>query len=81
MIKYFLYAQKCANEEDRQILSVESQLAELRKFAKKEKITIIREFTESKTAKQPGWEWGYIHLEDENQVAEVIELLKKSYDK
>lgn len=28
-----------------------------------------------------GWEWGYIHLEDEKQIPEVIELLKKSYNK
>lgn len=28
-----------------------------------------------------GWEWGYIHLEDEKQIPEIIELLKKSYNK
>lgn len=56
MIKYFLYARKSTDEEDRQILSIESQLAELREFAKKESIAIAREFTESKTAKEPGRE-------------------------
>jgi len=54
MIKYFLYARKSTDEEDRQILSIESQLVELREFARKENLTIIREFTESKTAKEPG---------------------------
>ena len=56
MLRYFLYARKSTDEEDRQILSIESQLIELREFAKKEDISIIREFTESKTAKEPGRE-------------------------
>jgi len=55
-MKYFLYARKSTDEEDRQILSIESQLIELREFARKENIAIIREFTESKTAKEPGRE-------------------------
>ena len=54
MIRYFLYARKSTDEEDRQILSIGSQLAELKEFVKKENLAIIREFTESKTAKQPG---------------------------
>jgi len=56
MFKYFLYARKSTDDEDRQILSIESQLIELREFAKKENITIVREFTESRTAKEPGRE-------------------------
>ncbi len=28
-----------------------------------------------------GWGWGYIHLENEKQIPEVMELLKKSYNK
>jgi DNA invertase Pin-like site-specific DNA recombinase len=56
MLRYFLYARKSTDEEDRQILSIESQLIELREFAKKEDISIIREFTESKTAKESGRE-------------------------
>ena len=55
-MRYILYSRKSTAEEDRQILSIESQLIELREFAKKENIAIIREFTESKTAKQPGRE-------------------------
>lgn len=56
MFKYFLYTRKSTDDEGRQILSIESQLMELREFAKKENITIIKEFTESKTTKQPGRE-------------------------
>ncbi len=56
MSKYFLYARKSTDAEDRQILSIESQIAELKEFAKKENLSIIREFIESKTAKEPGRE-------------------------
>ncbi len=51
---YFLYARKSTDDEDRQILSIEAQLTELREFAQKESLTIIREFVEAKTAKVPG---------------------------
>ncbi|MFH1413201.1 MAG: recombinase family protein [bacterium] len=53
---FFLYTRKSTDEPDRQILSIEAQLFELREFAKKEGIVIVREFVESKTAKQPGRE-------------------------
>ena len=54
MNKYFLYARKSTDEEDRQMLSIESQINELREFAKKENLEIVEEFTEAKTAKEPG---------------------------
>src|SRR3989338_7833780 len=53
-MKYFLYARKSTDEEDRQVLSIESQLAELHEFARKENLEIAKEFIESKTAKAPG---------------------------
>jgi len=55
-MRYFLYARKSTDEPDRQILSIEAQLAELREYAKKEGLIIAREFIESKTAKEPGRE-------------------------
>ncbi len=55
-MRYFLYARKSTDEPDRQILSIEAQLAELREYARKEGLTIAREFLESKTAKEPGRE-------------------------
>ena len=54
MNKYFLYARKSSESEDRQILSIEQQLFEVREFAKKETLSVIAELTESMTAKQPG---------------------------
>jgi len=53
-MRYFLYARKSTDEPDRQILSIEAQLTELRDYARKEGLTIVREFIESKTAKEPG---------------------------
>ena len=56
MVKYFIYCRRSTEEEERQILSIEAQLAELRDFAKQNNLFIIREFTENKTAKEPGRE-------------------------
>ena len=53
-MKYFIYARKSTDEEDRQILSLDSQLHELREFATRENLTIVEEFVEAKTAKHPG---------------------------
>jgi len=53
-MRYFLYARKSTDEPDRQILSIEAQLAELREYAQKENLVIVKEFVESKTAKEPG---------------------------
>ena len=53
-MKYFLYVRKSTDEDDRQVLSLESQLNELREYARKENLEIVTEFIESKTAKVPG---------------------------
>jgi len=53
-MKFFLYARKSTDDEERQMLSIEAQLAELREFASNEGVTVTREFVESRTAKTPG---------------------------
>ena len=52
-MKYIVYARKSTEEDDRQILSIEAQLVELREFAAKEKLEIVASFEEAKTAKEP----------------------------
>ncbi len=54
MPKYYLYARKSTDDEDRQVLSIESQINELREYAKRENLVIVEEFVEGKTAKAPG---------------------------
>ena len=54
--KYFLYARKSTEDDDRQVMSIEAQLFELREFARRENLEILQEFTESKSAKEPGLE-------------------------
>lgn len=54
MPKYYLYARKSTDDEDRQILSIESQINELREYAKRENLSVVEEFVEAKTAKAPG---------------------------
>ena len=52
--KFFLYARKSTDVEDKQVLSIEAQLTELREYAKRENIEISAEFVEKQSAKVPG---------------------------
>ncbi len=54
MPKYYLYARKSTDDEDKQILSIESQINELREYGKRENLSIVDEYVETKTAKEPG---------------------------
>jgi len=51
---YFLYARKSSESEDRQVASIESQIDELTKMAKKEGLKIVDILSESQSAKAPG---------------------------
>ena len=53
-MKYFIYTRKSTESEERQILSIESQISELKEFAAKEKLEIVASLCEAKTAKEPG---------------------------
>ena len=53
---YFLYARKSTEDDDKQVMSIEAQLFELREYARRENFEILKEFTESKSAKTPGRE-------------------------
>ena len=52
--KYILYARKSTDVEDKQVLSIEAQLVELRAYAHNENLQIIDELVEKKSAKTPG---------------------------
>src|SRR3989344_3320336 len=53
-MKYILYARKSTEEDNRQILSIDAQVFELKEFAAKEKLEIVASLCEAKTAKEPG---------------------------
>ena len=53
-IKYFLYARKSSESEDRQMASIESQIEELKRLARENNLEIIEVFSESRSAKEPG---------------------------
>jgi len=52
--KYFLYARKSTDVEDKQVLSIEAQIAELRKYARDNGLQIVDTIIEKRTAKIPG---------------------------
>jgi len=54
MPKYFIYTRKSSESEDRQILSIESQINELKELVKKRGLSVSEVFSESKSAKEPG---------------------------
>ncbi len=66
MLKYIAYCRKSTDEPDRQILSIEAQVAELEEFAAKENLKIVSIVIESKTAKEPGRE----------KFAQVLEMIE-----
>jgi site-specific DNA recombinase len=54
MSGYFIYCRKSSEAEDRQILSIESQIRELKEIAAKMNVPVAEILTEAKSAKEPG---------------------------
>ncbi len=54
MNRLFLYARKSTDVEDKQVLSIDAQLNELREFAVRENLSIVAELIEKQSAKAPG---------------------------
>ncbi len=52
--KFFIYARKSTDSEDRQVRSIQDQIAELKELAKKENLEIADILVEKQTAKKPG---------------------------
>ena len=52
--KYILYARKSTELEDRQVLSIDSQIAELKALAAHKGLAIVRVMQECRSAKQLG---------------------------
>jgi len=52
-MKYILYARKSSEDKSKQILSLESQVSEMKKLAHSLGLEIIQIYTESKSAKLP----------------------------
>ena len=52
-MKYFIYVRKSTDVEDKQVLSIEAQLVELKEYAAKYGLQVIDTFIEKRTAKKP----------------------------
>ena len=53
-MKYIGYCRKSTDEKDKQILSIDAQIAELKEFAKNQNLEILEFVCESRTAKTTG---------------------------
>ena len=73
--KYFLYARKSTEDEERQVMSIKAQLVELEEYAKQEKLEISEKFIESRSAKKPGREVFNKMITKINESNESIGLL------
>ena len=54
MIKYLIYCRKSSEDEDRQILSIDAQISELKSIASQEGLPVTATLTECQSAKEPG---------------------------
>ncbi len=52
--KYFIYARKSSESEDRQIQSIDDQVNRLKKMVQDMDLQVVKVFTEAKSAKTPG---------------------------
>jgi site-specific DNA recombinase len=52
-IKYFVYARKSSDSEDRQVQSIDDQIKVLKEIASRQHFNVVEIFTESKSAKKP----------------------------
>ncbi|MEA1963455.1 MAG: recombinase family protein [Patescibacteria group bacterium] len=52
--KFFIYARKSTDSEDRQVRNIGDQISELKELAKKENLEIVDTIVEKQTAKKPG---------------------------
>lgn len=55
-IKYFIYCRKSTEDDDRQVLSLDSQEKELKEVAARLSLKVVKTLRESKSAKSPGRE-------------------------
>ncbi len=54
MSQYIIYCRKSSESEERQILSIESQIKELKELAKRLSLSVFEILSESRSAKSPG---------------------------
>jgi site-specific DNA recombinase len=52
--RFFVYCRKSTEDEDHQVLSIESQRTELARFTARENLSVVEVLEESKSAKTPG---------------------------
>jgi hypothetical protein len=70
-LKYCLYARKSSEADEKQALSIDSQISEMHKIAEQEWLEIVETLTESKSAKASGQRRVYIATSGRSQRVKV----------
>ena len=73
-LKYIAYCRKSSDNEDRQVLSIESQIRELKEYAQKHNLYLVDIITESKSAYKPGRE-GFDEMLNRFEASEANAML------
>ena len=81
IIKYCLYARKSSESDERQTMSIDSQIKEMRELASKEGIVVVKELQESYSAKQSGQRTVFMQLLSEIRSGEVNGVLTWAPDR
>ena len=67
-LRYFLYARRSKEKTDKEenVASIDSQISEMRQIAEKQRLKIVKTFTETKSAKRP-----YIRTEFQEMISQI----------
>jgi len=70
-VEYFLYCRKSTEDKERQVLSLDSQINEMKRLAENLGLSVAKVITESKSAKKP---------DNRPEFSDMVEVLKNKKD-
>lgn len=80
-IRYCMYARKSSESDERQAISIESQIAEMQKIAQRDRLTINETYRESHSAKKCGQRELFKKLLDEIELGTFSGIITWSADR
>ena len=80
-LTYFLYARKSSESEDRQIQSIDDQVAVMKQMASDYNLTVVDIITEAKSAKEPGGRPAFNDMIERLKAGEASAILTWKIDR